>query len=301
MYKKTLFSGSIVPLVTPFTKENAVDYKSLSDLIEWHIQEGTDALVCLGTTGESPTLEKEEKLAIVKTFLKVSNKRISIIVGSGTNNTAESVKMTEIAKELKADGVMAIVPYYNKPTPRGCLEHFRRIAKVGLPVILYHHPGRTGLRMPVETLAELYKEKTILAVKDSSGDMEFIRNLKKTSDVPFLSGDDNTTMALLKEGGVGNISVIANALPKPWKELMTLVQQGKLMEATLLENRYGKLLEALSLEVNPTPIKYLLSLMGKCLPTPRLPLVEPEEKTKMKIQEAAEAILRQKKTKALVS
>jgi 4-hydroxy-tetrahydrodipicolinate synthase len=301
MREKKLFSGSIVPLVTPFTKDNQVDLKALAALVEWHIQEGTDAIVCLGTTGESPTLDKDEKLAIIKTCLKVSNKRIPIIVGTGTNNTKESVAMTQTAKDLKADGALVIVPYYNKPTPRGCLEHFRMIAKVGLPVMLYHHPGRTGIRLPIATLVQMQEEKLILAVKDSSGDLQFIKDLKKACDLPCLSGDDNTTLSFLKEGAAGGVCVITNALPREWKEVITLALKGKFMEATLLENRYAKFLEALSLEVNPTPVKYVLSLMGKCHATPRLPLVEPEESTKKRLQESFSAIPEQKKMKALVS
>jgi len=279
------FSGSIVPLITPFTKENAIDKEALHALVEWHIHEGSDAIICLGTTGEAPTLDREEKILVVKACLEAGKKKIPIFVGTGTNNTKESVEFTKIAKELKADGCMAIVPYYNKPTPRGCLEHFRALARVGLPLLLYHHPGRTGTRLPVTTLAQMHEETLILAVKELTLDLDYIKALRKISPLPILSGDEDFSLPIIKEGGVGAICVLANIFPKEWKEVVSLALKGKLTESTLLANRYAKLIHTLSLETNPGPVKFFLSLMGKSLPYLRLPLVEPEEEIQGKLRE----------------
>ncbi len=284
--------GSWVPIVTPFTSKNEIDFQSLTELIEWHIAEGTDGIVCLGTTGEAPTLSKEEKLQVIQTCLQVIKGRIPLIVGTGTNNTAESVAFTKVVKDLQVDGALVIFPYYNKPSFKGCLEHFRVISKVGVPIMLYYNPGRSGFKLPLEIFIQMEKEKLIHSIKDSSSEMQFSKQLRKSVDLPIFSGDDIYNVPILKEGATGIVGVVTNLFPKEWKEVVNLFLMGKFKEGSILASRFDKLLTALSLEVNPTTVKYTLSLMGKCSPYLRLPLVEPEDKTKERIQKALTELMK---------
>lgn len=277
---KAFYTGSIVPLVTPFHKNGEVDSKALEELIEWHIAEGTDGIVCLGTTGEAPTLSHEEKLHVVKTCKKVIRKRISLIVGTGTYSTKETVAFTNEVKGIGVDGCLVVVPYYNKPTPRGCLEHFRAVFQVGLPVILYHHPGRTGIRLSPSLLAQMYEEKLFVAIKECTSDPLFIKELASLCNAPLLSGDEMFTFTIMRYNRTGAVSVIANVFPREWKKVIDLCMQNKLEEGERLAKRYTQLIEALFIETNPIPVKYAVSLLGKCEASLRLPLVEPEESTK---------------------
>ena len=285
--RENLFKGSYVAVVTPFTLNNEIDIKALYGLIEWHIQEGTDGILCLGCTGESSTLDRNEKVTVIKTCLKASRKRIPIVVGTGSNNTKETIEFTRIAKELKVDGCMVVVPYFNKPTPKGCWEHFSAVAKVDLPTMLYHTPGRTGVKLPVQTIAELYDEKKIAAVKESSNDLAYASQIFKASSIPVLSGDDDLNFSILKQGGAGSVSVIANIKPKEWKKMVAFALAGCFDESEVLSKNNSKLISSLFWESNPGPIKYLLSLMDKCLPKLRLPLVVPEDHIKEKLKQIA--------------
>ncbi len=281
-----MFKGSIVAIVTPFTQEGEVDFAAFKELVDWHAEQGTNAIVCCGTTGEAPTLSSEEQLQIFRMALDVSKKRVPIIAGTGTYDTRKTVEKTRKAKELGADGCLVVVPYYSRPTPEGCIAHFVEVSKVGLPMIVYHHPGRTGVRLSAEVLAEIAKLSSVVAIKDCSGGLELIQEIQQISDIPIFSGDDPLTLSMMELGAVGGISVVANVIPKAWSEMIQSFLQGNKERARELNALYTPLFRAMELETNPQCIKYAVSLLGKCKPYLRLPLLEPRKANKLTILQA---------------
>src|SRR3989344_2368516 len=213
--------GSFVALITPFTQKGRIDWKRLEQLVSWQIEQGTDGILCCGTTGEGITLSAAEKKKVAAVCIERAEKKIPIIVNCGSADTKQSVRFTEQVLRLGADGCMAVAPYYNKPTQRGCLLHFSEIAKVGIPLIVYNNPGRTALWLTAETVAEVVKIPGVVAYKDSTGNFDLIRKVRTLSPIPILSGDDDLTYATLVEGGSGAISVIGNLIPKIWKKMIT--------------------------------------------------------------------------------
>ncbi len=286
-----MFKGSMAALITPFTAKGEVDYAAFQQLVDWHAAEGTDAVVCCGTTGEAPTLSFEEQLNIFKTALDVSNKRIPIIAGTGTYDTRKTVETTTRAKELGVEGCLVVVPYYNRPTPEGCLAHYAEVSKVGLPTIVYHHPGRTGIRLSAEVLAEIGKMPSIVAIKEASGGLELIQEIRQISDIPLLSGDDTLAYGMMEMGAVGVVSIVANLIPKEWKEMVWSFLEGNRERAKKLDLYYSDLVHSMVLENNPQCVKYAVSLLGKCQPYFRLPLVQPREATKLAILKAMTQII----------
>lgn len=284
-----MFRGSMVAIVTPFTSTGEIDEKALRELVKWHVENETDAIVCCGTTGEASTLSEEERLRVIEICVEEAGGKTLVIAGTGTNDTRKSVYLTLKAKALKVDGCLAVVPYYNKPTQDGCIAHFKEIAKVGLPIILYHHPGRTGIKLLPQTFSQLSKIKNILAIKEASCDIEIIKAISKECPLPILSGDDSLTVAVMQLGGAGVISVIGNIIPLKWKELTSLCEKKKFDEATAISEQYKNLCKSLFLETNPQGVKYALSLMGKCRAHLRLPLIEPSKTTKAAIKQTLEA------------
>lgn len=278
-----MFRGSIVALATPFNIQGEVDFKVLSELIEWHIESGTDAIVLCGTTGESPTLSYQETIQIFKEGVLAAKGRIPILAGTGSNDTYKSVQLTQDAKEAGVDGALVIVPYYNRPTPEGCFLHFQELSQIGLPLIVYHHPGRIGIKLPVKTLARIAELPNIVAIKDATADLDYALELMHQIKVPVLSGDDSLIVPLMASGAVGVISIVANIIPREWKILTTLLLVDEVGEAREYFSRYYSLVKAMVLETNPQCIKFALGAMGKCLPTLRLPLIEPQEAAKQQI------------------
>ena len=281
-----MFKGSIVAIITPFTPEGEVDYEAFKELIDWHVAEGTHAIVCCGTTGEAPTLSSEEQMQIFKTAVDVSKKRVPIIAGTGTYDTRKTVEETRKAKELGVDGCLVVVPYYSRPTPEGCIAHYTEVSKVGLPIIVYHHPGRTGVSLSSEVLAEISKLSSVVAIKEASGGLELIQEIQKISDIPIFSGDDTLTFSMMELGAVGGISIVANLIPKAWKEMIESFLQGNKEQAREINTLYSSLVEAMVLETNPQCVKYAVSLLGKCHPHLRLPLLQPREAHKLMILQA---------------
>lgn len=277
-----MFTGSIAALVTPFTEQGDIDFQSFDALIEWHIAEGTDALVLFGTTGEAPTLSVEEKEALCTRAKAVARGRIPLIAGTGTNSTATSIQQTKMALHAKMDACLAVIPYYNRPSLEGCYLHFQAIAEVGLPVILYYHPGRTGTTLSPQSLAHIASLPGIIAIKEASGDARSVEALMRLTDKDVLSGDDGLCVELMRKGARGVISVVANVVPRQWKALCTAALQGD-AKADALFCELKELCDALFLETNPQCVKYALSLMGKCTSHVRLPLVEPKESTKARV------------------
>ncbi len=278
-----MFQGSMVALITPFTEENEIDTETLVELVEWHIAQGTDVIMCCGTTGEAPTLSDDEQLRVIATCVTAARKRVPIVAGTGTYDTRKSVELTREAKALGADGCLVVVPYYSRPTPEGCLVHYKHVADVGLPVIVYHHPGRTGIRLSAAVLSQICEHPSVVGVKDASGDVGLIRELKERTDKMLLTGDDLLLLPSIEQGAVGVVSIVANVIPKEWQACVAAAMRGEKAQAEALFSKYKGLCQALVLETNPQGVKYAMEVMGKSLGSLRLPLVEPRAETKEEI------------------
>jgi 4-hydroxy-tetrahydrodipicolinate synthase len=281
-----MFRGSIVAIVTPFRK-GKVDEKALGNLIEWHIKEGTNAIVPCGTTGESATLDYKEHFRVIKFTVEVVNNRVPVIAGTGANATDETIMITREAKKSGADAALLVSPYYNKPTQEGLYRHYKAIAEaVKMPLILYNVPGRTAVNMLPSTVARLAEIKNIVGIKEATGDLrqvsEIIRLCGDRIDV--ISGDDFTTLPLMALGGQGVISVSANVAPKLMSQMCSLWDQGKHDEARAIHFKLEPLNAAMFIETNPIPVKTALAMMGKIKEEFRLPLCEmsPANKEKLK-------------------
>lgn len=274
-----LFKGSGVALVTPFN-ENGVDFKKLGELIEYHIENKTDALIVCGTTGESTTMSDEEQFAVIDFAVKKVNKRIPVIAGTGSNNTMHSVYLSQEAEKLGVDGLLVITPYYNKTNQRGLKLHFETIAaSTKLPIILYNVPGRTGVNIKPSVIAELAKIENIVAVKEASGDIAQVAEIARLVPEGFAiySGNDDSILPLLSLGGVGVISVVANICPKETHDLVEKFLDGDVKGSRELQLGMKSLIDKLFIEVNPIPIKTAMNLLGFEVGDLRLPLAPMEE------------------------
>lgn len=275
-----LFKGSAVALVTPFTEDNNVNFEKLGELIEYHIENGTDALVVCGTTGEATTMSESEIFAVIKYTVEKVNKRIPVIAGTGSNNTMLSVHMSQEAEKLGVDGLLIITPYYNKTNEKGLKLHFETIANsVKLPIILYNVPGRTKVNIKPSVVAELAKIDNIVAVKEASGDLAQVAEIAKLvpKDFAIYSGNDDTILPLLSLGGSGVISVLANICPKETHDLVTKFFEGDIEGSKKLQLDIDALIAALFIEVNPVPVKTAMNILGFNVGDLRLPLAEMEE------------------------
>jgi len=276
--------GCFTPFVTPFESDGSIDKAAFRLLFERQIQAGIEAIVVLGTTAETPTLSEEEQREIIEESVALSSGRSKIIVGTGSYDTATAVKKTKEAKRLGADACLVVFPYYNRPTPEGVQRHFEEIAKVGLPIILYNHPGRTGLKLSAKALLNLLAIPEVIGLKDSSGDIDLWVQLIENSEKAILTGDDLQTPSLVALGGKGVISIIANVFPKEWKEMTEYCLRADFASARTLLYRLAPLCRAMVLETNPQCVKYALSVLGLCQSTMRLPLIEPQEAVQLEIQ-----------------
>ncbi|MCE3264910.1 MAG: 4-hydroxy-tetrahydrodipicolinate synthase [Pseudoduganella sp.] len=271
-----MIKGSIVAIVTPMHADGTLDYPGLNALIDWHIAEGTDAIVIVGTTGESATVNVAEHCALIKAAVDRVAGRIPVIAGSGGNSTVEAIELTRFAQSAGADASLQVVPYYNRPTQEGMYQHFKAIAEaVDMPVILYNVPGRTVADMSNDTILRLAKIPNIIGVKDATGNVgrgyDLLR--RAPSDFAVYSGDDPTAIALMLAGGKGNISVTANVAPRLMHELCEAAMAGDAAKATAINNTLLPLHQHLFIEPNPVPVKWALAAMGKMPAGIRLPLV----------------------------
>jgi 4-hydroxy-tetrahydrodipicolinate synthase len=270
-----MIKGSIVAIVTPMHEDGSLDRDCLRKLIDWHVAEGTDGIVIVGTTGESSTVSPAEHCELVKLAVEHGAGRIPIIAGTGGNSTVEAIALTRHAKEVGADATLQVVPYYNRPTQEGMYRHFKAIAEaVDLPVILYNVPGRTVADMANETVARLAPIPNIIGIKDATGNIGRGIELLRMVDPSFAvySGDDPTAMALMFCGGAGNISVTANVAPRGMHELCVAAMAGDIARAVEINNRLLPLHAKLFVEPNPVPVKWALAEMGKMPAGLRLPL-----------------------------
>lgn len=271
-----MIKGSLVAIVTPMHADGSLDLPGLRKLIDWHIAEGSDGIVIVGTTGESPTVSVEEHCELIKVAVEHTNKRIPIIAGTGGNSTSEAIALTSYAKQVGADASLLVVPYYNRPTQEGMYQHFKKIAEsVDLPVILYNVPGRTVADMDNATILRLAQVPGIVGVKDATGNIARGTDLIRLAPESFAvySGDDATAMALMFCGGKGNISVTANVAPRAMHELCMAACAGNIAEAVKINNRLLPLHNKLFIEPNPLPVKWAMAEMGLIPTGIRLPLV----------------------------
>lgn len=283
-----MFQGSCVALITPFTADG-IDEQGYQSFIEWQIGEGTEGLVPVGTTGESPTLSHAEHMRAVELCVEVCNGKVPVIAGAGSNSTEEAIALTRHAAGAGADGVLVVTPYYNKPTQEGLYQHYKAIHdSADLPIIIYNIPGRSVVDMSVETMARLAKLPNIVGVKDSTNDLA--RPLRTRteigSDFCQLSGEDATATAFLAQGGHGCISVTGNVAPRLCAGMHKAWRDGDLATMAEIRDRLMPLHRALFMESSPGPVKYGAELLGKSSPKVRLPLVEPGESTKKAVRDA---------------
>ena len=269
-----MFQGSIVAIVTPFNN-GAVDEERLRELVEFQIENGTDAIVPCGTTGESSTLDYEEHDRVIKIVVEQVNKRVPVIAGTGSNSTREAIEITRHAKELGADGALLVTPYYNKPSQEGLYRHYMAIAEaVALPQVLYNVPGRTSVNLLPETVARLSAHPNIVAIKEATGSLQQASEVLALcgENITVLSGDDFITLPMMACGAKGVISVTANIMPKQVSALVDAFFAGDMEEARRLHLHLLKISNAMFIETNPVPVKTAVSLMGKCHAEVRLPL-----------------------------
>lgn len=288
-----MITGSIVALVTPmFEGTLDVDHDALQRLIEWHIEQGSDALVAVGTTGESATLSVEEHSRVIGAVVELTDGRIPVIAGTGANCTREAIELTEAAKQLGADACLLVTPYYNKPTQEGLYKHFAAIANaVDINQILYNVPGRTACDMLPETVIRLSTIDNIVGIKEATGNLQRAQAILAESPKTFAvySGDDFTARELMLMGGKGNISVTANIAPKEMSEMCAAALSGDAEKALNIDQSLQSLHEAMFIESNPIPVKWALKRMGKIEGALRLPLTQLSETNQVKVLEAMKA------------
>lgn len=283
-----LFRGSGVALVTPFDKNGNVDYETLKKLIDFQIDNNTDAIIICGTTGESSTLTYEEHNKCIEMCVEYVNGRIPVIAGTGSNCTKSAIKLSKEAEKMGADGLLVVTPYYNKTTQKGLINHYSKIAsEVNIPIILYNVPSRTGCNLEPETVGEIFKlNKNVTAIKEASGNISNILKIKDITDdkIDIYSGNDDQIVPILSLGGIGVISVVANILPQETHDLVINYLEGNVEKSRLEQIKMLKLCKELFREVNPIPVKKALELMKMCCGTLREPLIEMEEENAKKLE-----------------
>ena len=284
-----MFKGSMVAIVTPMNEDGSLDHVSLENLIEFHIENKTDVIISVGTTGESATLDFDEHSEVIKSTLNIVNKRVPVIAGSGANSTSEALHLTQRSKELGAEACLLVTPYYNKPTQRGLYEHYKKIAdEVSIPQILYNVPGRTSVDMLPDTVKNLSSHPNIIGIKEASGNLERSKEiLDKCSDnLSIFTGDDKTSARDILMGFKGNISVTANIVPLQMHNMCRLASEGQKDEAEKINNKIDVLHDNLFIESNPIPVKWALSRMGLIKKGIRLPLTWMDEQYEAMLEES---------------
>ena len=275
--KQTIFTGAGVALITPMTADGTPDLARYRELVEWQIQNGTDAIITCGTTGESSTLNHTEHVAVMKAAVEQTAGRVPVIAGTGSNDTAYGIELSLEARDLGVDGLLLVTPYYNKASQKGLIAHYNAIADAAkLPVILYNVPSRTGVDIKPATVAELYKNPYIVAIKEASGSLSTAAQIASLCDIDIYSGNDDQIVPLLSLGGKGVISVLSNILPQQTHDIVARWMEGDVAASRDLQLKYLKLANAMFCDVNPIPVKYAMNLMGLQAGPCRLPLCDPD-------------------------
>ena len=279
--------GTITAMVTPFGKDGAVDYGRLAEFVDWQCESGVDGLCPVGTTGESPTLDHAEHHKVIEETIKFAKGRVTIIAGTGANSTAEAVSLTKAAIAMGgADACLQVTPYYNKPNPEGLYRHFMTVADLGLPVVLYNVPGRSGREIPLDVVARLATHPMIVAIKEAAGSVERVSAIKaRCPDLTVLSGDDSLALPMISVGAAGVISVASDVMPKEISDFIRTALAGDMAAARALHLKYYNLFHDLFIDTNPVMVKEALALMGKIDLVYRLPLCETTAANRAKIAE----------------
>jgi len=281
-----MFAGLTVALVTPM-KGTAVDYDALGQLVDWHVEQGTDCLAPVGTTGESPTLDHTEHEKVIAAVVERARRRIKVMPGTGSNSTTEALRLTKFAKSAGADGALMVGPYYNEPRQEGYYRHLAAVADaVDLPIVLYNIPGRTGSNILPETIGRIAKHKSVVAIKEATGSMDQASHIASLCDLTILSGDDSLTLPLLSIGGRGVVSVVGNIVPRDMKALLAAFEQGKMAEAIKWHYKLFDLCrDMLGAATNPIPIKTAMKLLGRDSGDLRLPLCSMDSTGESKLRQ----------------
>lgn len=285
----SIFTGSGVAIVTPFTSNMAVNYDKLRELIDFQINNGTDCIVICGTTGEASALSDDEHLECIRVAIDHTNKRVPVMAGTGSNDTAHGINLSKKAAALGADALLQVTPYYNKASQRGLIEHFGAIAKtVDIPIMLYNVPGRTGLNIAPATAKALLQYDNIVAIKEASGNISHVMELLQATqgDLDIYSGNDDQIYPLLALGGKGVVSVVANILPQQTHDIVALYHQGDIQGSLKLQLDMLSLINTLFIEVNPIPVKEALNLLGHDVGPLRLPLCSMEPQNHERLRQA---------------
>ena len=285
-----MWQGAYTALVTPFNRDGAVDYGKLRAIVEEQIAGGITGLVPVGTTGESPTVDFEEHSKIIEVCIATARKRCKIVAGTGANSTREAIELTQHAKDAGADATLQVTPYYNRPSQAGLIKHFSAVADLGLPVILYNVPGRTGREIEVGTVVELAKHPHIVALKEAGGSVDRVSQVAQRCNIEILSGDDALTLPMMVVGAVGIISVASNVAPKPVADLVAAALRGDWPAAQALHKKYYPLFTDLFLDTNPVPVKAAMAMQGKIEEAYRLPLCEMAAAPRAKLAETLKAL-----------
>jgi 4-hydroxy-tetrahydrodipicolinate synthase len=288
MPAKTSFRGSFTALVTPFDN-GSLDEKAFRALVDWQIAEGTNGLVPVGTTGESPTLSHDEHKRVVEWCVDQARGRVPVVAGAGSNSTGEAIELARHAETAGADAVLVVTPYYNKPTQEGLYQHYKAINDaIGIPIIIYNIPGRSVIDMSVDTMARLFELKNIAGVKDATANMTRVSQQRAAMGPDFnqLSGEDITALGFMAHGGHGCISVTSNVAPRLCAEFQAACLRGDFAAALGLQDKLAPLHINLFVETSPAPIKYAMSLIGKCAATVRLPMVPASDKARQAVRDA---------------
>lgn len=284
MSKPAIFTGAGVALVTPMNPDGSINFEKYRELIDFQIENGTDAIIAVGTTGEASTLDNEEHLQAIRVAIEHTAGRVPVIAGTGSNNTRQAIYMSNESRAMGADGLLLVTPYYNKTSQRGLIAHYSKIAaSVDLPMILYNVPTRTGLNLKPETVAELYKIPQINAIKQASSNFSETTILASLCDIPIYSGNDDLIVPTLALGGKGVISVLSNVVPRVVHDLCAKWFEGKTEESLELQLKYLDLANALFMDVNPIPVKEALNMMGFDVGDCRLPLYGMDDAAKAKL------------------
>ncbi len=288
-----IFKGSGVALVTPFNESGEIDYEVLRELLEFHVENGTDAIVITGTTGEAATMSTEEQIATIAFAVEVIDKRIPVIAGTGSNNTSHAVYMSVEAEKLGVDGLLVVTPYYNKTSLKGLEEHFLAVANaVKTPIILYDVPGRTNVSIPPEIIERLAQHENIVGLKDATGDLSYTVEVMRRCGGEFAiySGNDDIVVPILAVGGVGVISVSANIIPKETSDMVHMFLEGETGEAARLQIKYKRFIDSLFAEPNPIPVKAAMNQLDFGVGGVRLPLYEASDATVELLRETMEEV-----------
>lgn len=284
-----MFEGTYTAIVTPFEKNGKVDFPRFRELIEMQIAGGVTGIVPVGTTGESPTLNYDEHNKVIEAAISVARKRIKIIAGTGANSTDEALELTRHARDAGADGTLQVTPYYNKPNREGLMRHFTAVADLGLPVVLYNVPGRTGKEIPIDVVVEMAKHPKVVAIKEAAGSADRVSQIRSQCNLEVLSGDDALTLPMMVLGGVGVISVASNIIPAEVSRMVSAALAGRWEEARRIHYQYYRVFNDLFIDTNPVPVKAALAMMGKIEEVYRLPLCELPDALRAKLKQTLSA------------